>query len=410
MSDSPPSAAIPAARSSAALLSDRDFGPFVLGNLLSNCGTWFQDVAAALVVFDLTGSSLLVGLVGAAQFATLVVLTPLAGTLADRIDRRRLLIAGQAVPLVAVAALAVWTGLAGAGGLPGPWPIVATAALLGAGAAIAVPVMNALVPALVGPEDLDRALALNSITFDLARAVGPPLAGLVVAVYGAAAAFGVNALSFVAPLVALTVIRPRPVVPAAREQGGPALAAGVRYARNDRVTLGCLLGVAALGAGTDPVGTLMPAVAAGFGGGAVVVGLLVAAFGLGATAAALSWGRVSGLLGRQRCGRDGLVLVGAGMLGLAVAPGLVAALAALAVAGAGFVLSMTALTTALQRRVPEALRGRVMALWTLAFLGPRPLTGLLGGALADAVHPRAALLVAAAVALAAVRPVSRRTG
>ena len=387
---------VAAPRSVAALLSDRTFGPYFVGNLISNCGSWLQNIAAAVVVYRLTGSNILVATVSILQFASSLVLSPWAGALSDRVDRRRLLMGGQAIALFGAGGLALWTGLVGIEGLPGVWPILVAALLIGVGWAISVPTMQALVPALVGPADLDQAVALNSITFNLARAVGPALGALVLATMGAEGAFGLNTLSFVILIVVLLRIRPREVHrPKAGADGS--VRAGLRYVRDEPALLVLLIGVTALGFGTDPVNTLTPAMAERLGGGDAMVGWLVSSFGIGAATTALFVGVLRRYLSLGAMSVVGLAVLAAGLVGFALATSAVVAGASLALSGVGFLLAITGLTTELQQRVDEHMRGRVMALWSMAFLGSRPVAALLDGAVADLTDPRVAAGTAAAI-------------
>ncbi|HEX6219802.1 MAG TPA: MFS transporter, partial [Acidimicrobiia bacterium] len=167
--------------SSLRVLRDRRFGPYIGANFTSNIGNWFQNVAAGIVVFQVTGSNTLVGTVSVLQFLATLLFSPWSGALADRFNRRKLLILAQAISASGAVGLALWVGLEGVEGLPGVWPIFAASGIIGLGYAVGISAMNALIPALVEPDDLDDAIALNSASFTLARAIGPALAGLVVA-------------------------------------------------------------------------------------------------------------------------------------------------------------------------------------------------------------------------------------
>jgi MFS family permease len=389
----------PAPRSSWALITDRTFGVYFVGNLVSNCGTWLQNVAAAIVVYRLTRSNTLVGAVSMLQFAASLLLAPWAGALSDRMDRRHLLLWGQVVSVAGAAGLAVWTGIVGVEGLPGPWPIFAAATLIGIGWAISVPTMQALVPALVEEADLDQAIALNSITFNLARAIGPALGAVALVTLGAAAAFGLNAATYCVLILALLMIRPREVE--RRSTGGDgSVREGLRYVRSEPGLVVLLIGVTALGFGTDPVNTLTPAMAEILGGGDALVGWMVSAFGIGAALMAFGVGSLRQRFALGPMGVVGLGVLAAGLFLFAASPVVAVALAALAIAGVGFLIALTALTTELQRRVPEALLGRVMALWTVAFLGSRPVAALFDGAIGDAFGPRRAITLAACLTAA----------
>lgn len=389
-----------APRSTLALVADRNFGPFFVGNLSSNIGTWFQQITAAVVVFAVTGSTFMVGMVGVAQFLPSLVLAPLTGAAADRFDRRRLLIAAQSTAATAAAALAVLTLTVGLERFPAAWPVIATAFVIGLANAFATPAQQALVPALVRPVDLDQAVALTSVTFNLARAIGPALGAVVLVAWGPGPTFSVNALSYLALIAGLLVVRPSPVTRPPRAS----LWAGVAHVRRDPVLTLLLVGVTALGFGADPVITLTPALAAGltddfFSNADGLVGVLISAFGAGAMVAALLVGRLRGRWGHKRVAVTGLTLLGAGMIGLAVAPVAWLAIAALVIGGMGFLLGVTSLTSAMHLRIPEEIRGRIMALWGVAFLGSRPVAAFIDGSVADLASPSAAAFVSAAIVL-----------
>ena len=389
----------PTSRSSWELVRDRTFGVYFVGNLVSNCGTWLQNIASAVVVYDLTGSTVLVGAVSMVQFAASLLLSPWAGALSDRVDRRRLLIGGQVIAVVAAAGLAAWTAAVGIEGLPGPWPIFAAATLIGIGWAISVPTMQALVPALVEPEDLDQAIALNSITFNIARAVGPALGALALVHLGAAATFGLNAATYVVLIITLLLIRPR-AIEREEHRGDGSVREGLRYVRREPALYVLLIGVTALGFGTDPINTLTPAMADVLGGTEALVGWMVSAFGAGAATTAFLVGAIRKRVSLGTMGVFGLAVLAAGLIGFGASPFVPGTLVALVVAGAGFLLALTGMTTELQRRVPEPLLGRVMALWAVAFLGSRPVAALLDGMLGDLFGPRIAAGVAGAITAA----------
>jgi MFS family permease len=384
-------------RSAARILADRNFAPLFVGNLLSNCGTWVQNIALVLLVYRLTGSTLAVGLVNFAQFAGIVLLAPWTGSAADRFDRRRLLIVSQLAALLITGALAVVAATDRASA-----PVaIAFALLLGVATAFATPALHALLPSLVRPADLGAAVAMNSVTFNTARAVGPALGALIVDRLGIPWAFALNSLSYAALIVALLVVRPAARTPADRSR--PRLRDSLRLVR-ERPQLAILLGVIAVVAITiDPVTTLTPAFATlSFGSPDTVAGYLAAAFGVGAVMASLlPWHGSAAALGVRPIALPLGVLV-IGMAAFALAPSLPLALVALGIAGAGFLLAQTRATTLLQLSVDDRERGRVMALWGIAFLGSRPLASVTDGALATVLGPRAAALLLLVPATAAV--------
>lgn len=387
-----------------AILTDRRFGPYLAGNFISSTGNWFQNVAAGIVVFQMTGSNTLVGLVSVTQFLATMFLSPWSGALADRFDRRKLLILAQLVAAAGALGLAIWVGLAGVSGLPGVWPVFVASGIIGLGYALGVAAMNALLPALVEPPQLEGAVALNSAGFTLARTVGPALAGLVVAALGAAWAFSINVLTFLPLVAALVLIRPRTQ---ARPPGDRSVRAGLKYVRERRAMVYLLTATFAVGWAADPVMTLAPAYAELFGEGEVFVGLQVAIFGAGAAVASVLVARIRRRWSSAATTRLGLTLLAVGLAGYALAPTPALVLAALFLAGGGFLFGATTTNSNLQRRLDESMRGRVMALWSMAFLGSRPVAAMVDGAVADLISPRMGVAVAAVPLLAGFWAVTR---
>lgn len=392
-------AALPAdapPRSAWRLLADPVFGPFFLGKSLSTAGMWVHNIVAAILAWELSRSALVVGLVSVAQFGPQLVLAPLSGAMADRGDRRRQLIWGRVIAMAGSGGLAVWIALVGVEGLPGAWPVVAAALIVGIGFVIGGPAMNALLPHLVRPNELAAAIAVNSIPFTVARATGPALGAVMSATLGPASAFALAAatnLLFVLLLLPLTI--PRRAEGAG--QGDRRVRAGVRYLREDRGIPLLLLGVGAIGVGADPVITLTPVLAAGFGGDPTLVGVFASSFGIGAGLAFVVLGRLRLALGLERLGVVGLGLLAGGTALSGLAPLPWVAVLAFVLGGSGMTFALTAFSTLLQARLPDALRGRVMALWSVAFLGSRPLAAAVNGGIADLAGPTVALLIVAVV-------------
>lgn len=377
-----------ARRSSLRALRHANFAAFFTGNLLSNCGTWFQNIALALLLYRLTRSSFWVGAVNFAQFIGVVLLAPWAGSLADRIDRRRLIVLTQ-LGATFVSAVLAWLI---ATGVESRVVILGLALALGATTAFATPALQAIIPALVPREDLDAAIAMNSVTFNLARALGPVAGAYVVAQFGIPWAIGLNALSYLALAVAILVVE----VDARPEQRPePArLRESLALVRRDERLLILLAIVAAVSLAMDPVSTLTPAYATrAFHRPDTFSGLLIGAFGAGAVIAS-----VIPLHGAAHPGRRialMLAILTGGMIGFALIPSLWAAVVMLAVAGFGYLIGQTGATTQLQLAVSDRERGRVMALWSIAFLGTRPIAALIDGGLAVLVGPRAATMLMA---------------
>jgi MFS family permease len=379
------------------VLRDRNFWPYFAGNLLSNCGTWFQNLAQTLLVYRLTGSTLAVGVVNFSQFVGTFVLAPWAGAAADRFDRRRLMIVTQLVSFGVSATLAALA----AAGLVSPPVVIALALVLGIATAFAVPAMQALVPLLVPDHELAGAVALNSVTFNLARAVGPVLGAVVIGHLGIATAIGLNSLSYLALVAALVAVHPRAQAP--RPKARPKLRESLALVRADARLTALLLAVLALSLTSDPVSTLSPGFATRlFHQPDTLVGWLLGAFGAGAVLAAFTVGRVGERVERRLAAS--LALLGGGMVGFALSPGVAVAVPALLVGGFGFLAANTMATTAIHLEVEDAQRGRVMAIWSVAFLGLRPFGSLTDGAVASVAGLRpAALLLSVPALFAAAR-------
>lgn len=360
-------------------LRRRDFAVYFVGNLVSNCGTWFGALSMSILVFRLTHSALLLGVVNFAQFIAVLLLAPWAGGAADRYDRRRLLVTTQVVSAAVNALLAAlaWVGAASTA------VVVVLALVLGAATGIAMPAMQAFVPALVEPEDLPAAIAMNSVTFTLARAVGPATAALAIARLGIPAAFALDVASFAPLLVALALVRPRPRAAAAAAAARPGFRDSLRLLRRDARVALLVAVLATVAFSSDPVSTLAPAFAKRvFHHADTLSGALIGVFGAGAVCAVFVVGRLALPVT--------LALLGGGVAAFALAPSLPFAFVALAIGGFGYLATNTAAATRLQLGAADHERGRVMALWSASFLGLRPFASLLDGGLAAGLGVRVA--------------------
>ena len=374
------------------LIGDRNFGPYFLGNASSASGTWFQNLAASLFVYRHTHSPFLLGVLQFTNFVPVLLLAPWAGSVADRFDRRRVVLLSQ---LAATSLSAVLAALAFAG-LARVWVVMACGLGLGVVSAYSAPASQALISDLVTRADLQSAVALNSMTYNLARAVGPALAALSVRKLGIPASFAINAGSYLVLVAGVLVVKPAPQRRASRAE--TRLRESLRLVRSQPRLMAFLLIVTAVGFASDPVNTEAPAFAHAFGHPDTDAGYLIGAFGAGAVAAAfLLAGRVAGSRRRMLAT---LLLLGIGIVGFSVTPWLEVALGFLAVAGFGYLASNTHASSRLQLEVAEHQRGRIMALWSVAFLGLRPFASLADGAIAGAFGVRAAGVVLALPALA----------
>jgi MFS family permease len=374
------------------LIGHRNFAPYFIGNASSASGTWFQNLAASLLVYRHTHSPFLLGVLQFATFLPILLLAPWAGSAADRFDRRKLVLISQ---LVATLLGAMLAGLAWAGLAP-VWVVMLISLGLGVVSAFSAPASLALLADLVPRSQLQSAVALNSMTYNLARAVGPALAALSVRKLGIPASFAINSGSYLVLVVGVLLVEP-----AARQlasRGEARLRESLRLVRDHPRLLAFLLIVTAVGFASDPVNTEAPAFAHAFGRPDTDAGYLIGAFGAGAVSAAfLLAGRVAG--SRRRMFTT-LVVLGGGVIGFSLSPWLPVAYAFLALAGFGYLASNTSATSRLQLDVAEHQRGRIMALWSVAFLGLRPIASLTDGAIAGAFGVRPAGVVLALPALA----------
>lgn len=373
-----------------------EFRRYFAGNLVSNSGTWLAQVALGVYMLELTQSSFWVGLTTAALFMPVLFLALPAGALADRVDRLGLLTRSQ----LAAGGLAILLTVLVATGSANRYAVVVIAALVGVSTAVAIPAMQSMIPSLVPPAELGEAIGLNALTFNVARALGPVLAAVTITTLGVSWAFGLNAASYFALVAALLAIGR---LPFPREAGGPPgpVREGLVYAWNHAVTRTMLLAIVAIGVSLDPITTLSPALARSYGLATGGAGWIVSAWGAGAVLGITAGRPVARLVVQRGLGWVGLIGLAAGMAALGGARSLAEAVPAAVLTGAGYITATMAFTTAIQAAVPERLRGRVMALWTIAFLGPRVVAAVIDGALADVTGPRVAAACFAAPALAA---------
>lgn len=386
----------PTARRVPELLRDRTFGPFFIGQIVATMAVWIHNVAAAIIVWELTRSTTLVAAITIGQFAPQILLTPWSGARADRADRRRQLVAGTMTTATGTGLLALWSAGPGLVGRPGAYAVVLGAIIVGIGFAIGGPASQALLPSLVHRSELPTAIAISSIPMTVARALGPAVGALLVTTAGPTVTFTVT--SVLQATYGVMMYRRAATAPNGTRRDTRILGA-ISYVGRNRPVGFLLVGVTIVGLGVDPVITLAPAFADSLGGGGDLVGLITSAFGVGAILGFIVQPRLRRRLGIERSGTIGLIVLAIGLAPLALATSATFAAATMIVAGTGMTLSLTSFTTGIQQRVPDALRGRVMALWSIAFLGSRPLAAALSGLLSDAFSENVALLAATAIIL-----------
>jgi MFS family permease len=386
------------------LIGSRNFGPYFIGNAASASGTWFQNLAASLYVFEQTHSPFLLGVLQFGNFIPILLLAPWSGSAADRFDRKRLLLVTQVLATCVSGTLAAltWAGHASV-------PLVMTcAALLGIVAAFSSPAGMSMPADLVARDDVASAVALNAMTYNLARAIGPTLAGVCVDQLGYAASFAINAGSYLLLALGLLLVTPQARKLASRAESR--LRDSLRLIKDEPRLLAFLLIVAAVGFGSDPVNTESPVFAHVFGVGEqhirIWAGLIVGAFGAGAVCSAFLVAGRAAASWRQTV--TTLLLLALGIAGFSVSPTIWVGFAFLFVGGFGYLATHAAATSRLVLGVDDSQRGRVMALWSVAFIGLRPIASLTDGGLASLFGVRVAgvaltipvLLAAAAIVVA----------
>ena len=381
-----------------ASLENPNYRRYFFGQALSLIGTWMQMVAQSWLVLTMTGSAVAVGVVVALQTAPVLLLAPYGGVIADRVDKRKLLIGLQAS--MALQALAL--GLLTVFGVIRFWEICALALLLGLNSSFEVPTRQSFILEMVGRDSVRNAVSLNSVIVNAARAIGPAIAGVLIAVVGEGICFLINVGSFVTvifSLVSMDASLLLPSEPAQRARGQ--LREGLAYVRRTPELALPLVMMAMIGTLTYEFPVSLPVLAKHtFGLGSAGYGFMTAAMGLGAA--------MGGLVTAAR-GRTGLraAVLAAGAFGIcvtaaALAPSVSLELLALVLVGAGSVSFVSVGNSTLQLGADPSMRGRVMSLWSVAFQGSTAIGGPIVGGIIAVAGARAGLLVGSATCFVAV--------
>src|SRR5438309_11017262 len=394
----------PSRRPGLGALRHRNYRLFFGGQLVSTVGTWMQSIAQPWLVLQLTHSALLVGLVLAVQNLPILVAGPFGGVIADRYPKRRILQITQAAFMVPALFLFAMT----MSGRAEYWMVIVSAVAWGVIQVVDVPTRQAFSIELVGREDLMNAIALNSTVWNGAAVVGPSVAGLLIAVIGVPLCFLVNGLSYIAVIVALTLMRNLPSLVGDSDHQPLFLRMreGARYLRRDPLVGGMLFVVGAFSLFAMNRLTLIPLFADGvLKSGAAGFGFLMAALGLGALTGGLSLALVPQSASGRRQFWVGL-LWAASLFGFAFSRSMPVSLALLFVAGVGQMWFLATANTRIQMATPDRLRGRVMAFYAQAMMGVGPLGAMQAGELASLFGAPAALWAGAgacALVIIAVR-------
>ncbi len=380
-------------------LRSRNYRLFVAGQSVSLVGTWMQQIAMSWLVYRLTGSAFMLGVVGFTSQIPTLLFAPVAGVLADRWNRRRLLIITQALAMVQAALLAT----AVLSGIIQVWHIVVLSLLLGVVNAFDIPIRQSFVVEMVSlREDLGNAIALNSSMVNGARLIGPAIAGLLVASVGEGICFILNSVSYLAVLVALVAMRlpPRPRNQKKRRHIFHELREGFNYSFGFGPIRSILLLVALVSLTGMPYSVLAPVFAKEIlHGGVHTFGFLMTASGCGALTGTVYLASRKSVLGLGKLIVRAAFLFAVGIAVFASSSNIPLSLISLVVAGFGAMTLIASCNTVLQTILEEDKRGRVMSFFTVAFMGMAPFGSFGAGAMAGIIGPRETLLIGAACCL-----------
>ena len=378
-------------------LRERVFRVLWIATIVGNIGTWVRDVASGWAMTGLTSSPLLIALVQALGTLPLFLFALPAGALSDLLDRRRLLLLTQ-LWLALVSLTLAW--LAASGGLTAPQLLALTFAA-GVGAALMAPAWQSIVPELVPRPQLRAAVALNSLGVNIARAIGPAVGGLVLSVWGLAAAYSLDVATYaVTALALLWWRRQAPAAPGPPEQLLGAMRAGLRYAWSSPELQRVMLRGASFFVFASAPWAMLPLIARALPqASAGRYGLMLAAVGLGAVAGALLLPRLRARLGAESVMRVATLLIAGALLGFAFTRQFAPVLILCAFTGIGWIIALTTLGAATQSVLPDWVRGRGLALYLTVFYGSMSLGSMLWGQVASAWSMPTALWAAAAGAV-----------
>ena len=354
----------------------RDFRLMWIGACTSSIGTWMQIVAQGWLIYRLTHSAFLLALDQFLGGIPIFLFTLIGGVVADRIERRKVLLASQYVQMTSAAILTVLV----ATGMVHVWHILCLSFVSGFAQAFGGPAYSALIPTLVDREDMPNAIALNSIQFNLAVTIGPALAGQALAKLGEKWCFGLNALSFLAPVIALLMIRTRFLPASTSESMFDSLKAGIKFVRKMGSMEALIVLAFCMTALSMPMRTYMPVFVKDiFHRGPEVYGNLLSLMGIGSIVGSLT---VAGMGNIRRKGRFAIIMLmclGAAIAAFALSKRLPFSYAALVVVGASMMMVFATVTSLVQLITTNEMRGRVMSVYNCAFRGGMPMGNLLSG-------------------------------
>jgi MFS family permease len=362
-------------------LQYRNFQLFFGGQFISLIGTWMQNVAQAWLVYRLTGSSVLLGAIGFSSQIPVFLLSPVGGIVADRSQRRRVVVTTQTSAMLLAFALAALTLT----GTVKVWHIFVLSALLGCVNAFDIPARQSFIVEMVGKADLMNAIALNSSMFNASRVLGPAIAGILVAAVGEGWCFLGNAVSYIAVIIGLLMMRvPKRVIPATEESPVHNVIEGFRWVARNRAVHALLLLLGVVSLAGMPYTVLMPIFADRIlHGGAKALGALMGATGIGALMGALTLASRTQLKGLNRWVGVSAMSFGALLVAFAYSHLFWLSATLLVFVGFSVMIENGSSNTLIQSMVPDHLRGRVMSVYSMMFMGMAPLGSLISGAIAD---------------------------
>jgi predicted MFS family arabinose efflux permease len=354
----------------------RDFRLMWFGACTSSIGTWMQIVAQGWLIYRLSHSAFLLALDQFLGGIPIFLFSLIGGVVADRTERRKILLVSQYIQMASAGILTVLV----ATGLRHVWPILCLSAASGLAQAFGGPAYSALIPTLVDPEDMPNAIALNSIQFNMAVTIGPALAGQALAKLGEKWCFGLNALSFLAPIITLSMIAPRVMPPGVRESILSSLKQGIKFVRKQGSMEALVVLAFCMTALSMPMRTYLPVFVKDiFHRGPETYGNLLSLMGVGSICGSLAMAAMGNMRNKGRFALAMLICLGVGISGFSLSKYLPLSFAMLVFVGASMMAVFATVTSLVQLITTNEMRGRVMSVYNCAFRGGMPMGNLLTG-------------------------------
>jgi predicted MFS family arabinose efflux permease len=354
----------------------RDFRLMWIGACTSSIGTWMQIVAQGWLIYRLSHSAFLLALDQFLAGIPIFLFSLIGGVVADRMERRKILLVSQYIQMASAGTLTILVVL----GLQHVWPILCLSFVSGFAQAFGGPAYSALIPTLVEPEDMPNAIALNSIQFNLAVTVGPALAGITLARFGEKWCFGLNALSFLAPIVTLSMITARFLPQKSSESIFGSLKQGIQFVRKQGSMEALIVLAFCMTALSMPMRTYIPVFVKDiFHRGPETYGNLLSLMGVGSICGSLAVAGIGNIRNKGRFALTMLIALGAGIAGFSLSKILPLSYAMLVLVGASMMAVFATVTSLVQLITTNEMRGRVMSVYNCAFRGGMPMGNLLSG-------------------------------